>query len=362
MKFKIALFLLALLTGGGLWLWGQRSVGVNNQVKGVRTETHANKPNELGLVWVSSSNKGGSVVTIGTVNQPQILTSESENVSLACRINNTRLAYITKDSSYYKLWLWTTDKPDSKFISATRQQPFELICDQLGNRVLYLAYDGSSRVLYQVDLATGTTRQIDSVIGRPAFDQTGQRLIYAKSDGLYYREINRSGELSQPLQVVAGEVAAAVFTQSNTAVIYVIKEDKNYVLYQTDWRSQTTERLTSFDIGQTDLKWSLDISDNGETILYSYYPHDSIWQSTVGTIGVDGTNQQVLQTDIGRSAWMPNDSLIVYEKRHFGSENISIDLWQMSALGSDREAIVGLGQNSLAGYPVIDPTSDDSSL
>ena len=357
MKFKLTLFLLAIVAGAGLWWWGQHTTVVSRQIKGARTDTRISKPTELGLVWQTTGVTGGRVVTTGATNQPRILTPESEDVKLTCRINDTQLAYFVKDDNYYKLWLWAVDQSENKYIVATRLQPTDLICDQLGNRILYLVLDGNRRVLYQVDLATSINRSIDSVIGRPALDQTGQRLIYPTAEGLYYREIDRSGELSEPIRVVESEVVAAVFTQSNTAAIYVGKEKDNYVLYRTDWRDQTTERIHSFEIGQNDLEWSLDISNDGETILYRYAPIGSVWQSTLGTIRMDGTKQQILLTDIGRAAWEPNDSSIVYEKRRFDSDTVSVDLWRMSAQGSEREVIAGSGRNNLPGYQVVDPNN-----
>lgn len=361
MKSKLVLLLLAVFAGAGLWWWGQHTIVASRQIKGARTDVRASRPTELGLVWQAVSATSSRLATTGTTNQPVMITSESEDVNLACRIDDTQLAYFTKDDNYYKLWYWAADQPENKFIIATRQPPIDLICDQPGNRILYQVMDGSKRVLYQVDLATGTTRLIDSVIGRPAFDQTGQRLIYPMADGLYYREINRSGELSEPLRVVEGEALAAVFTQSNTTAIYLRQEKDNYVLYRTDWRDQTTERLYSFEIGPTDLDWSLDISNDDETILYRYAPIGSIWQSTVGTVRTDGTDQRVLLSDIGRAAWAPNEPTIVYEKRRFDSDNVSVDLWRMSALGSEREVIAGSGRNYLPGFRIVDPTSGESS-
>ena len=72
---------------------------------------------------------------------------------------------------------------------------------------------------------------------------------------------------------------------------------------------------------------------------------------------MDGTKQQILLTDIGRAAWEPNDSSIVYEKRRFDSDTVSVDLWRMSAQGSEREVIAGSGRNNLPGYQVVDPNN-----
>lgn len=357
MKLKITLSLLAIVAGAGLWWWGQQTVAVNRQIKGSRTEARSSGPAELGLVWQTTEATGGRVVTIGATNQLMTLTPESEDVSLTCRINDTQMAYFVKDDNYYKLWLWSADQTENRHIVATRLKPTDLICDRLGNKILYLVLDENRRVLYQVDLATGISSSIDSVVGRPSLDQTGQRLIYPTAEGLYYREVDRSGELSEPIRVVEGEVAAAVFTQSNTSAIYLVQEKDNFVLYRTDWRDQTTERLSSFEIGQTDLDWSLDISNDGETILYRYAPIGSVWQSTLGTIQMDGTDQRLLLSDVGRAAWEPNESSIVYEKRRFDSDAISVDLWRMTALGGEREVIAGSGRNNLPGYRVVDPNN-----
>jgi Tol biopolymer transport system component len=360
MKLKISLFLLTLICGAGFWLWGQSHDAVDNQVKGTQTKNDIGRPTELGLVWVTTGETGlGRVATVDAMNEAQMLTSASDDVRLACRINQTRLAYFVQDNGFYKLWLWMADQTNNKFIVATRQKPFELICDQLGNRIFYSAYDGSRRILYQVDVATNTTRLVDSVTGRAGIDQTGQHLVYPMAAGLFYREINLSGELSQPLRVVSGEAMAVTFTRSNNAIIYVLKEKNGYTIYQTDWRSQTTEQLNRFDIGRTDLEWSLDLSSDGKMILYRYVAKDASWQSTIGTVQIDGTGQQELQTGVGRTAWAPNEQLIVYEKLRFETDRILIDLWQMSAQGSDREVMAGTGRNYLTGYQLVDPMNSD---
>ncbi|MFA6197938.1 MAG: hypothetical protein WC734_02135 [Patescibacteria group bacterium] len=361
MKLKIGLLLLALGCGVGLWYWAQHQNPTDSQIKGVQTDSRSQQSSGLGLVWLINSPTGGRLATMGADNQPRLLTPETKDIKLACRMNDTQYAYFDETDGFNKLWLGSVTQAEPTFIMATRQEPVEIICDRLGNHLMYTTFDSDRQILNQVDLATRTSRSVDTVTGRAAYDQTGQRMIYPMSDGLYYREINRTGELSESLQVVAGTVESAIFSQSNNAVIYVAQENNGYVLYQTDWRSQTTSQLSRFDIELGELEWSLSLSNDGEVILYRFAPKQSTWQSTIGSIRADGTSQQTLQEGVGRAAWMPGEPVVVYEKLRLSSGDIAVDLWQMTAQGSNREIIVGTGQNYLTGYRAVDPSSSESA-
>ncbi|MDD5342181.1 MAG: hypothetical protein PHI73_02495 [Patescibacteria group bacterium] len=269
-------------------------------------------------------------------------------------IDNESLLYFTQESGFYKLWSYSFSEKSNTFLIAISERPVNLTASTDGRLAVYSVVDpiqpGKQRS-FIIYLDSRQIKEIGSGISSLNISPNGRRIAYADKEGISVRELIRTDTLSEPFLIYSGEALAPIFSASSEEIIFVKKQDENYYLASGDLRGQAQKEIIALPNIAGTINWTLDLSDDGQSIVYTAMLDEEKFQGRIGQVTLDGGQIQEFGIIGILARWSSKENDIWYNTLELGPAGPRAQIWKMNKQGNYREAITREGNNWLTPLP-----------
>lgn len=342
---RIPLFVLALLSAVGLWIWvSSEPVPPEQQVKGLRATLEETRrlfdPAEWLLQPEQSSasaltafdDENGSTRLVATAGYPEVVSEFTHGT----------FAYFTAEAGVWKLWRQSVEAPQPEFVVATRQRPTRVIVRPDRDVILYaVASAGQSGERY-FWLRGGSTdvREVATEVTDLAVSTDGRYLVYSRSSQLIFREFRQNSTLSEPLILAEGVFRSPMFDQSGESLIVLEKQDSNWSLIELNWRTLERRVVLSWpDISPEDqMNCALSPDDIRAVCAIGRWTDQKPFD--IRLVDLE-TGHELAGGILGWSPRWMSENQVAFHLVTSVNDQPGVELWSMDASGNNRERVAG---------------------
>jgi len=224
----------------------------------------------------------------------------------------TRIAYITKTSGKYSLWIADSDGENSQAALTSAEPIISPSWSPKGNQLAYVSFESRKPVIYVHELATGKRKIMANFKGSnsaPAWSPDGRSLLatLTRDGGSQLYQVDVASGEAKRLTQSAGIDTEPSFTQDGSKIYFVSDRGGSPQIYRMAATAGSAERVTF----------------NGSYNISPALSPDGRWLSYITRVGGQfkvqvmnlstGQSNAITETSADeRPSFAPNSKLIVY--------------------------------------------------
>jgi len=233
---------------------------------------------------------------------------------------STRIAYVTKASNRYNLWVADSDGENAQSALASNEPIISPAWSASGAQIAYVSFESRKPVVYVHDVATGKRRLIANFRGSnsaPAWSPDGRTLAVtlSRDGGSQLYTIDANGGEPRRLTQSAGIDTEPLYSPDGRSIYFVSDRGGAPQIYRMPASGGSPERVTftgSYNISPT-------LSPDGRWLAYVSRINGAFKLQVMDLNG--GAVQTITDTSADESpSFAPNGRLIVYATRQNGRE------------------------------------------
>ena len=233
---------------------------------------------------------------------------------------STRIAYVSRSSARYTLWVADADGEGTRVALAAPEPIISPAWSPDGNELAYVSFESRKAVVYVQDLTTGRRRVLANHKGSnsaPAWSPDGRQLVVTLTrDGLSQLYlVGRNGENLRRLTTSAGIDTEAAWSADGSSVYFVSDRGGSPQIYRVPVGGGSAERVTfsgTYNISPA-------LSPDGRYLAYVARTGGA-FRVTLMELA-SGTLTTLTDTNDDESpSFAPNSRLIIYATRANGRE------------------------------------------
>lgn len=233
---------------------------------------------------------------------------------------STRIAYVTKASQRYQLWVADADGENAQSALASPEPIISPAWSPDGNQLAYVSFESRKPVVYVHSVSTGKRRLIANFKGSnsaPAWSPDGKTLAVtlSRDGGSQLFLLNAAGGEPRRLIQSGGIDTEPVFSPDGQSIFFVSDRGGAPQIYKVSANGQGVERVTftgSYNISPA-------LSADGRWMAYISRVGGAFKLHLMELAG--GTVKSITETAADESpSFSPNGKLLVYATQQQGKE------------------------------------------
>lgn len=238
-------------------------------------------------------------------------------------IFSTRLAYVTKVSQRYTLWIADADGENAQSALASSEPIISPAWSPLGGQLAYVSFESRKPVVYVHEVATGKRRLLANFRGSnsaPAWSPDGSTLAVtlSRDGGSQLYLIDAQGGEPRRLSQSSSIDTEPVFTPDASTIYFVSDRGGSPQIYRMSAKGGNVERVTftgSYNISPA-------ISPDGKSLAYISRVSGAFRLHMMDL--ASGSTVAITDTSSDESpSFAPNGRLIIYATSAQGRESLT---------------------------------------
>ena len=235
-------------------------------------------------------------------------------------IFSTRIAYVTKSSQRFTLWVADSDGENAQSALASPEPIISPAWSPNGSQLAYVSFESRKPVIYAHDVATGRRRLLANFRGSnsaPAWSPDGRQIVatLSRDGGSQLYAIDSNGGEPRRLTQSSSIDTEPAFSPDGKFIYFVSDRGGSPQIYRMSATGSNVERVTftgTFNISPA-------VSPDGKWLAYVSRVGGAFKLQVMELVG--GTVTQITDTNADESpSFAPNSRLIMYATQQQGRE------------------------------------------
>ena len=235
-------------------------------------------------------------------------------------IFSTRIAYVTKSSQRFTLWVADSDGENAQSALASPEPIISPAWSPNGSQLAYVSFESRKPVIYAHDVATGRRRLLANFRGSnsaPAWSPDGRQIVatLSRDGGSQLYAIDSNGGEPRRLTQSSSIDTEPAFSPDGKFIYFVSDRGGSPQIYRMSATGSNVERVTftgTYNISPV-------VSPDGKWLAYVSRVGGAFKLQVMELVG--GTVTQITDTTADESpSFAPNSRLIMYATQQQGRE------------------------------------------